>query len=56
MAPVRVERRETRAAESEAAAELRAEIQITTRECLIIKNADLSPSSGLRGPLALLAL
>jgi hypothetical protein len=33
-----------------------AEIQITTREYLTIKKADLGSSCGLRGPLALLAL
>ena len=31
-------------------------IQITTREYLTIKKADLGSSCGLRGPLALLAL
>ena len=37
-------------------ARVAAEIQITTREYLTIKKADLGSSCGLRGPLALLAL
>ena len=34
----------------------RAKIQVTTREYVTIKNADLGSSCGLRGPPALLAL